>query len=67
MGTAQAIYFDDAEADLLPHSHHLHHSDRAVLQLPFHYPTEGWGLLAWNAGVAVLGLAGTLFALATCI
>jgi hypothetical protein len=65
MGTAQAIYLNDAEADLLPDSHH--HRDRAVLQQPFDYPTEGWSLLAWNAGVAVLGLAGTLFALATCI
>ena len=65
MGTAQAIYLDDADLDLIRDG--SHQPDRAVLQRPFNYPAEGWSMLAWNAGVAVLGLAGALFALATCI
>jgi hypothetical protein len=56
---------DEADADLMIDSYHQR--DRAALQRPFHYPTQGWRLLVWNAGVAALGLAGTLFVLATCI
>ena len=62
MGTLQFINVAGA---LLPDSYQ--HRDGAALKQPFHYPTEGRRPLAWNACVAMLGLAGTLFALSTWI
>ena len=64
MQAVSSRHLDDADAELADLSPRR---DRAVLRLPFSYPCEGWRCLAFNAGVAVLGLAGTLFALATCI